>query len=98
MSHRSTTSTRFLLLALWLCCTASAFAQDAAPKITLQLAPAEFAQIWRLIDLNAAADIRSGDLTKNPPAVIDLQISLERALQANPEASRAVLSLRSAAR
>jgi hypothetical protein len=85
MSHRPL---RFYLLAtaLWLS-AAPAFGQDA----TLKLSVAEVVEITRLVDLQP--------IGKSPPAAYwDLQIKLQKALEANPDAMRAVLSARNAVR
>jgi hypothetical protein len=79
-----------LAAAFWLTAIASAFAQDAT-DITLKLRPAQVAEIGRLIDLQP--------IGKAPPAAFwDVQATIDKALQANPAAMRAVLSARSAQR
>jgi hypothetical protein len=88
MSHRSI---RFYLFAaaLWLSAVPSS-AQDAA-GVTLKLSVAEVAEITRLIDLQPQ--------NVTPPAAYwDLQTKIDKSLQANPDALRTVLSIRSARR
>jgi hypothetical protein len=85
MSHRSI---RFYLFAAAVCFSAApAFGQD----VTLKLSAAQVAEITRLIDLQPQ--------NATPPAAYwDLQTSIDKALQANPAALRAVLSIRGARR
>jgi hypothetical protein len=79
----------FLAVAVWLS-AAPAFGQDAA-HVTVKLSVTEIAEILRLIDLQASS-------LKNPDAYFYLQLAIDKALQANPDAARAVLSIRSAHR
>jgi hypothetical protein len=86
----STKIPRFRLAAagLWLFATAApAFAQD----VTFTLNPAQVAEITRLIDQQPIGQTP-------PPAFWEVQAAIDKALQANPEALRAVLSARRAAR
>jgi hypothetical protein len=93
MSHCST-KTRFgFAAAFWLAAIASAFAQDA-PDITLQLSPAQVAEIMRLVDQEAPRTF----VSPPPPAYWSLQTKISRTLEADPAAARAVLSARSVAR
>jgi hypothetical protein len=71
-------------------CTAPAIAQDA-PSVTLKLSAVEVSEIERLINLQPI-------LQSTPPAYWDLQINTNRALEATPEAMRALLSAGSAVR
>jgi hypothetical protein len=81
----------FLAIAVWLSAASAAFAQVPPPDITLKLSPAQVAEIGRLIDLQP--------ISISPPAAYwDLQATIDKALQANPAAMRAVLSARSAQR
>jgi hypothetical protein len=89
MPRYQKTPLRFgLLLAIaWLASTAAALAQD----VTLTLSPAQVAEIARLIDFQP--------ISKAPPAAFfDLQATIDKTLQANPDALRAVLQIRSAKR
>jgi hypothetical protein len=90
-SYSTKTPLRFALIAagLWLS-VASAIAQNAL-DIALTLNPAQVAEITRLIDLQPIS-------TAPPAAFWNLQATIDKALQANPDALRAVLSLRSATR
>jgi hypothetical protein len=86
MSHRSTPLRFYLAALLWLS-AAPAFGQD----ILLKLSPAQVAEITRLIDLQP--------IDKTPPAEFwDVQVAIDKALQADPDALRAVLLARSAMR
>jgi hypothetical protein len=67
-----------------------AIGQDAN-SVTLKLSAADVAEIMRLADLQAPS------LT-NPPAYWDLQLAIDKALQANPAAARAFLQIRGAKR
>ncbi|SHH38012.1 hypothetical protein [Bradyrhizobium erythrophlei] len=75
----------FLAIAVWLSAT-SAFAQEAAPDITLKLSPAEVAEITRLVDLAAPSTF----IAPPPLAYWDLQTKISDTLEANPDAARAV--------
>jgi hypothetical protein len=90
MSHRST-PLRFLVAILCIAGVSPAIAQDATAEITLKLPPAQVAEIARLVDLQPISK-------SPPPAYWDLQIKIQKALETNPDAMRAVLSARSAAR
>lgn len=74
------------LATFWLATTAAAFAQDAQPDITVKLTPAEVAEIARLVDLAAPSTF----VSRPPSAYWDLQITISRALEADPAALRAV--------
>jgi hypothetical protein len=76
-----------------LLCAAPAFGQRA-PEITVKLSPAEVAEIFRLVDVEAPNTF----ISSPPQAFWDLQRTVAKAVQANPDALRAVLSARSAAR
>jgi hypothetical protein len=95
VSYSTKTPLRFgFAAALWLAAVASAFAQEAPPDIILKLSPAQVVEIGRLIDLGAP-----GTFVSSPPAAYwDLQVNIQHALAANPAASLAVLSARSAVR
>jgi hypothetical protein len=88
----SKTPLRFYSAVLWLS-AAPAFAQDA-PRITLNLSPAEVAEITRLIDLQPCSQERG---CPTPPAAFwDLQTTISRALEADPTALQAVRAAGSA--
>jgi hypothetical protein len=87
MSLRSTSRLCLLAVAVWLS-GVPAFAQDTS--VTLKLSAAEVAEIARLIDQPQGP--------QPPQAYWDLQTTIDKALQANPAAARAVLSLRRAGR
>jgi hypothetical protein len=92
MSQRQTkTALRFLLAAAmaWLASTAGALAQD----VTMTLTPAEIAVLTQALDL-----VPTNISPPPPQAFWEAQAAINRALQANPDALRAVLSLRSAAK
>jgi hypothetical protein len=94
MSHHSKTPLRFgFAAALWLAAVASAFAQEA-PEITVRLTPAQVIEVERLVDLAAPSTF----VSPPPDAYWDLQVNIQHALAANPAASLAVLSARSAVR
>lgn len=61
------------------------------PVVSLTLSPAQVAEMVRLIDLQPISQAP-------PPAFWDLQTTIGKALQANPDAARAFLLARSAAR
>jgi hypothetical protein len=76
-----------LLTVAALCiCTTPAVAQDAT-SITVKLSVAEVTEIERLINMQPPFP------QAQPPAFWDLQTDIKRALEANPEAKRAFLSL-----
>jgi hypothetical protein len=90
--HSTKTPLRFCFaVAMWLAATAAAFAQTRGPTIALALNPAEVAEMLRLIDLQPVG-------RRPPAAFLDLQLTIDKALRANPDAQRAVLSLRGAVR
>lgn len=61
------------------------------PSVALPLTPAQVAEVLRLIDLQP--------IDKAPPAAFwELQISIDDAVRANPDAWRSVVAARSAAR
>jgi len=90
--HRSTKSPLRIVFAsaLWLTSIASAFAQ-VAPDITLELSPAQVAEIMRLVDLQPIGKAP-------PPAFWDLQRKIQETLRVNPKALRAVQAAWSAER
>jgi hypothetical protein len=93
MRCSTTTPLRFRLLTaavLWLATTAAALAQDDI-TIALKLSAEQVAEIVRLADLQPINK-------SQPDAFWQLQIKIAEALQANPDAMRAVLQARSAKR
>jgi hypothetical protein len=92
-SRHARRSTKTLLFAVGLLLSAAPALGQGAPDITLKLSPAEVAEIVRLADLTAP------NIVSPPPqAYWDLQAKLSEAVQADPDASRAVLSAMRASR
>jgi hypothetical protein len=85
---------RIHLLAVGLLLWAAPALGQRAADIALKLNPAEVAEIARLVDLAAPNTF----VSPPPQAYWDLQTTVSKALQANPDAMRAVLSERRASR
>jgi hypothetical protein len=85
---------RFHLLGAGLLLWAAPALGQRAPEITVKLSPAEVAEILRLVDVEAPNTFVSSP----PQAFWDLQRTVAKAVQADPDALRAVLSLRRASR
>jgi hypothetical protein len=93
MSYRSIKS-RFCLPLVGLLLWAAPAIGQGASEITVKLSLAEVSELQRLIDLEAPRTF----VSQMPPAYWDLQIAIGRALEADPDAMRAVLSARGASR